>query len=329
MPEKINVRDEAFIGWQNGMKYKDIASKYKVSESTVKSWASRYWKNNEVAAEKKKVATLKNKAMTPEDVQARMVKALADTADKNRELTEKQKEFCVRYIQNRNATMAYLNTYECAYSTAVVNGCKMLKNAKIQQELKKLREIKNASLGYLCGDDIVEMHMRIVFADITDFVEFKSTRVPIVNKDGTLATVRVPGTNGEDDREVTRSYVESTVMLKESGQIDGTLISEIYTDKGEAHIKLIDKSKSLKFLEDYFELNPNDKHKRSFEMAKLQLEKDKFIATTTKDSGAANKESNLLEAIINSTKEDILTDDIPELQQKTKLDTDLVEQTEV
>lgn len=325
MSEKVNVRNEAFADWQNGMKYKDIASKYKVSESTVKSWASRYWKNNEVAAERKKVATLKNKVMTPEDIQARMVKALADTADKNLELTEKQKEFCVRYIQNRNATMAYLNTYECAYSTAVVNGCKMLKNTKIQQELKKLREIKNASLGYLCGDDIIEMHMRIAFADITDFVEFKSTRVPIVNKDGTMATVKVPGRNGEDDKEITRSYIESTVMLKESGQIDGTLISEIYTDKGEAHIKLIDKSRSLKFLEDYFELNPNDKHRRNYEIAKLQFEKDKFVATTTKDSNITNKESNLLEAIIDSTKEDIKTDDISELQQEAKLNADLVE----
>lgn len=41
------------------------------------------------------------------------------------------------------------------------------------------------------------------------------------------------------------------------------------------------------------------------------------------------KDNNLLEAIQNSTKEDLDTDDLPELQQTAKLDADMVEQTEV
>lgn len=41
------------------------------------------------------------------------------------------------------------------------------------------------------------------------------------------------------------------------------------------------------------------------------------------------KENNLLDAIVNSTKEDVNTDDIPELQQEAESDADLVEQTEV
>lgn len=44
---------------------------------------------------------------------------------------------------------------------------------------------------------------------------------------------------------------------------------------------------------------------------------------------AAPKENNLLEAINQSTKEDIDTDDLSELQQAAELDSDLVEQTEV
>lgn len=43
----------------------------------------------------------------------------------------------------------------------------------------------------------------------------------------------------------------------------------------------------------------------------------------------APKENNLLEAINQSTKEDIDTDDLSELQQAAELDSDLVEQTEV
>lgn len=45
--------------------------------------------------------------------------------------------------------------------------------------------------------------------------------------------------------------------------------------------------------------------------------------------GGHTKENNLLDAIVNSTKEDVDTDDLPELQQTAESDTDVVEQTEV
>lgn len=45
--------------------------------------------------------------------------------------------------------------------------------------------------------------------------------------------------------------------------------------------------------------------------------------------GGPTKENNLLDAIINSTKEDVDTDDISELQQEAEPDADMVEQTEV
>lgn len=334
MAEKIDKREEAYIDWKNGMKYKDIASKHGISESAVKSWASRYWKNKEVATEKvatnnKKLQLKSEKVATERGIEISVVKAMADAVDENTELNEKQKEFCVRFMQNRNATMAYMKAYNCSYGVANTNGPRLLVNARIQEELKRLREIKNAALGYLCGDDVVELHMRIAFADITDFVEFKGGRVPIVGKDGEIAKVRVPGTDGEPDREITRSYVENTVIIKDSDKVDGALISEIYTDKGEAHIKLADKTRSLKFLEDYFELNPHDRHKRDYDIAKMQLEKDKLKMSANKGDDEPAKENNLLEAIINSTKEDIDTDDIPELQQETESDSDMVEQTEI
>lgn len=45
--------------------------------------------------------------------------------------------------------------------------------------------------------------------------------------------------------------------------------------------------------------------------------------------GGPAKENNLLDALINGTKEDIDADDIPELQQEAESDADVVEQTEV
>ena len=60
----------AYEDYKKGMKYKEIAEKHKVSISTVKSWASRYWKQKgcnpkeKVATKKKKAAPIGNKNAT-------------------------------------------------------------------------------------------------------------------------------------------------------------------------------------------------------------------------------------------------------------------------
>lgn len=57
------TRDDAYRDWKAGMKYREIAEKYEISESTVKSWASRYWKNQDA----KKVATKSKKKLQPSE----------------------------------------------------------------------------------------------------------------------------------------------------------------------------------------------------------------------------------------------------------------------
>lgn len=49
-------RNEALEDYKQGLSYKEIADKHGVSESTVKSWASRYWNKN------KKIKSARNKA---------------------------------------------------------------------------------------------------------------------------------------------------------------------------------------------------------------------------------------------------------------------------
>ena len=53
------IRDNAYRDWKGGMKYREIAEKYGVSESTVRSWSARYWK----AKGTKNVATKKPKTL--------------------------------------------------------------------------------------------------------------------------------------------------------------------------------------------------------------------------------------------------------------------------
>ena len=62
----MDKKQQAFEDWKKGMKYQEIADKYGISLSTVKSWAVRYWKKNEtkkVATGEKKVATTTSKKL--------------------------------------------------------------------------------------------------------------------------------------------------------------------------------------------------------------------------------------------------------------------------
>ena len=55
----------AYADYKRGMKYKEIAEKYGVTLSAVKSWASRYWKKKDGCNQKKgKVATNKKRVAT-------------------------------------------------------------------------------------------------------------------------------------------------------------------------------------------------------------------------------------------------------------------------
>ncbi|MDT2438061.1 phage terminase small subunit [Enterococcus avium] len=55
--------EQAFDDYQKGLKYREIAEKYGVSISTVKSWKSRYWSKEKVAT---KDATIPNNKGAPE-----------------------------------------------------------------------------------------------------------------------------------------------------------------------------------------------------------------------------------------------------------------------
>lgn len=64
MSETIELRNQAYVDYQQGMKYKEIAVKYGVSLSAVKSWAIRYWKQKGCDHEKKKLQPPKKKVAT-------------------------------------------------------------------------------------------------------------------------------------------------------------------------------------------------------------------------------------------------------------------------
>jgi uncharacterized protein YjcR len=60
----MEKREAARIDWEAGMKYREIAEKHGTTESTVKSWATRFWKSEGCKKVAKKVAT-KSKKLQP------------------------------------------------------------------------------------------------------------------------------------------------------------------------------------------------------------------------------------------------------------------------
>ena len=70
------IRDQAFEDYKKGMKYREIAEKYGVSLSAVKSWAARYWKKEGCNQAEKKLQP---------GVRSRTTETPPDTAGRGRQ----------------------------------------------------------------------------------------------------------------------------------------------------------------------------------------------------------------------------------------------------
>lgn len=255
-------RDKAFEIYKlnNGeILLKDIATQLGVKDAQIRKWKSQdKWeeklkgtlpKNKRNVINKK---TDKNKQAINEDIESVL---------KNDKLTEKQKLFCIYYIENFNATKAYQRAYECSYATAMSEGSKSLRNPKIKIEIDRLtnecleeQEINSK----LLSKRLWKKYIDIAFADITDYLEFNSKEVQ-----GEYGT-----------------YTKNTISLKNSGEVDGSLISEISEGRDGIKIKLQDKMKALQWLSDRMDLLPTSvKTKLDIEMLKLEVEMNKHDNT--------------------------------------------------
>lgn len=274
----MSAEELAKIDWLNGMSAAKIADKHGLSVNTVKSWIKRKWKQGAGAGCKKGAKGARAHPAPPS-----IDKIIADAVEENEQLTPQQKDFCVYFTRNRNATQAYLKAYGCSYNTANTNGPALLVKTGIQEELRRLRDIKNAALGGFVGDDVVELHMRIAFADITDFVDFKNVRRPVL-VDGRPVRVEDPKTGETKNLAVD----VNEVRFKDSAAVDGVLLSEVSQGKDGAKIKLADRQRSLAFLERYFDLNPQDRHRKAYDNKRLELEERKVSAMEGGDDDGDN-----------------------------------------
>lgn len=266
-PNREKAR-QMYLESNGKMMLKDIAAELGVLDTQIRKWKSTDKWDEELKGtlpkEKRNVTNNKGTKKQSKDSIAEEIEEVLE----NNELTDKQKLFCINYAKCFNATKAYQKAYGCSYETAMVEGCKALRNPKISNQIEKLNAAEFNKEFLKKG--IVQKYIDIAFSDITDYLIFGQEEVPVINAFGPVVD--------KDGKPVTRMV--NTVKFRTWANVDGTLISEISQGKDGAKLKLMDKMKALQWLSDRVDLLPVEVQE------KLKIEKDKLNGGTHDKSRA-------------------------------------------
>lgn len=212
-----------------GMKYKDIAAKYEVSINTVKSWKKRYaWSRNKKTGCIQKGCTQNKKGAHKKEAVAEDVSQVVI----NDGLTDQQQLFCLYQSRMFNYTKAYMKAYPgCTYASAAVLGSRLMKNQLIRETIEQLKQ-NHMNREMLKQEDIFQKYMDIAFADMNDYMSF-----------------------GQEEIETDYGpRMINSVRLKESDQVDGTLITEVKQGRDGVSVKLADRMKAIDWLADHMDI---------------------------------------------------------------------------
>lgn len=266
--------EEAKQLYKKGMKLVEIAEKLEVPAGTVRRWKSTYKWDGEQKSErsdKKNERSEKNKRDNKKAIAKEVEEVIQNT-----ELTDKQQLFCIYYIKCFNATKAYQKAYGVDYATAASIGYRLLENDGVKKEINRLKK-ERLNRELLSESDIFQKYMDIAFADVTDFVEFGNEEMDITLDNGEQKTITV-----------------SHVNIKNSFEVDGTLISEVSKGKDGVKVKLADRMKALQWISDHMDL-ATEEQKAKIAIMKAKVESDD-------DTGQAD--DGFLEALNATAKED-------------------------
>lgn len=276
-------RDKAKQLWLESGKsrlLKDIAEELQVSEEQVRKWKNQdKWDKVTLPNGNSNVTKHKHKKKDEKKAIADEVNQLIENAD----LTDKQRLFCCLYIKCFNATKAYQKAYKCSYEVAAVNGPRMLGNARVKEDILRLKQ-NRLNREMLSEEDIFQKYMDIAFSDITDYLTFGQMEVPVM---GAFGPITVEDKDTGEKIPVTK--IVNVVQFRESDEVDGTLISEVKQGRDGASIKLSDRMKALNWLADHMDFaTPEQKAK----VRKLEAETERI-----RRSGAPENEDDGVEII--------------------------------
>lgn len=291
---------QMYLNSKGEMKLKDISAELGVLDTQI-----RKWKSTDKWEEELKVTLPKKKRNVTNKKDTEKVEPNQETKEDNKtsievyELTERQRLFAEAFVK---IPIAYKAAIKAGYSQncAFAESSRLLTNVKVRTYINYLKELKRQSI-MLDIEDIVDKQMRIAFSDITDFAEFGQERVPIMSK-GSPIVGKNPITG---EKEIMTQKV-NTMRLKESYEVDGELITEIKANVQGVSIKLEDRQKAMEWLTNFFEMNPMNKHKRDYDNAKLELEKQKFELEKSKVTGDTeeSEDDGFIEALSGTAQED-------------------------
>ena len=285
-------RDKAkamYIDSKGKMLLKDIAAQLDVKDTQVRKWKSQDKWDEELkgnVTNRKRNVTKKSKGIDGQ-LKTELLPEEIETLN-NEELTEKQRLFCLYYVRWFNATKAYQKAYGCDYTTAMVNGCKLLSNPKIQTHTQSIKDAKIKQSMYTIEDYFQKM-MDIAYSDVTDYLEFGQEETLVMSMYG---PIKIENSNG--DKELLKEK-KNFVRLRESCEVDGTLIQEVKQGKEGVSVKLISKEFALKWLDKHYS-DATDMQKAQLD--KLRAQTKKLEAETQEDEEI--EDDGFLDAIKNA-----------------------------
>lgn len=249
--------EKAYLDYLDGLKYREIATKYGVSLNTVKSWRTRNWgpliKKGVTKDEFEKTCAHTQAAHKRDPKKKSTQKKVASTQKEPIAppdgLTDGRRMFCLYYFETRfNATKAYRMAFNSDYKTAKSNAWRIMQEPDIQKELARIKhQLRRTS--YVTIHDIIGEYKKQAFADITDYVSF-GTQKEAVKLDEPVVTDQVDE-NGlpviTDEKEIEYSYVN----LKDSDEVDGTAVKAVKKGRDGVSVDLYDKQKALDMLAKY------------------------------------------------------------------------------
>lgn len=247
-------RDEAkrmYLDSKGKMLLKDIAKAVGKQDTQIRRWKSLdHWdeelKGN-VTIPKDNITKQNNGIEKPPKTE--LLPEEIETLN-NEELTEKQRLFCLYYVRWFNATKAYQKAYSCDYFTAAANGPRLLGNARIKEEIQRIKDAKIKQTMYSTEDYFQKM-IDIAYSDVTDYLSFGQEEAQ--DKNG-------------------NTFMMNVINLKESCDVDGTLIQEVKQGKDGIAVKLVSKEFALKWLDKHYS-EATDLQKAQIEQLRAQTDK--------------------------------------------------------
>lgn len=201
----------------------DLAKKLGLPASRIRKWkAEDQWERSD--------SEIKERSFT-QKARKKIKKRLFDSVDNNEELTERERLFCVFYNNSHNATQSYLKAYGGIKGSAGVLGHRLTQKVKIQKTLKELRDIMRTDIDIEVYD-LLRYCMKVVGADIGDYVKFGREKVPVMGASG-------PVIDKKTKKPITREI--NAVKLQESESVDTSILQEVKQGKDGVSIKLADK----------------------------------------------------------------------------------------